>query len=308
MCLPSLSRTIGAKRRGFVLVPALLLGLVFISCAAAFAWFSRLQVKGALREKTALESRSMAQVLTLSLISAFKAARSAYDSPTQFWFKPVFFPAGELGTWGVRLTPLDDKIPLRSLFLPDGNTLRNELRGTWEALWDKLEKRELSGLVLDFMDKDSRPRVGGLEREGHINRPLLDLSEFLLLEEITPGLLHGENGKLGVADYVTLWSGGKVNLNVAPVHVMEILPGLNRIQAENIAAFREKEALKGSDSLRAVPGFPARAAPALMNLAAFGSRYFSIQIEPLDSETGLGVRFAIVFDKTSGAIVWWEEF
>ncbi|MDR2528273.1 MAG: general secretion pathway protein GspK [Synergistaceae bacterium] len=306
MCSPSLSKS---KREGFVLVSALLLGLVFISCAVAFAWFSRLQVKGALRERTTLESRSLARVLAQAVISALRATGSGYDSLTQPWFQPFLFPAEGLGTWGVRLTPLDDKIPMRSIFLPDGNTLRSELREMWTALWEKLEKRELSILVLDFMDRDARPRVGGAEREGHLNRLLLDMSELLLLEEMTPGLLYGEGGKLGVADYATLWSGGQINLNVAPVHVMELLPGLNRTLAENIAAYREREALRGIGSLRAVPGFPTRATPVLRNLAAFGSRYFSITIEPLDAEEmGVNVRFQIVFDKTSGGIVRWEEF
>ena len=306
MCSLSLSRS---KRGGFVLVSALLLGLVFISCAAAFAWFSRLQVKGALQERTVLASRSMARMLAQAVISAIRSTGSSYDSLIQPWFQPFLFPAEGLGTWGVRLTPLDDKIPMRSLFLPDGNTLRSELREVWTTLWEKLEKRELSLLALDFMDRDTRPRVGGVEREEHLNRLLLDMSELLLLEEMTPGLLYGEGGKLGVTDYATLWSGGRINLNVAPVHVMELLPGLNRTLAENIVAYREREALRGIGSLRAVPGFPTRAAPVLMNLVAFGSRYFSIAIEPLDAEeTDINVRFQVIFDKTSGGIVRWEEF
>jgi type II secretory pathway component PulK len=300
-----------SSRRGFILVSVLLLGVVFISCATAFAWFSRLQIKSALREKISLENRSMAQVLTSSIISGLKSnTLVAYDSPRLPWFRPFFFPAGDLGTWVVQITPLDDKIPVRNLFLPDGNTLRNELRKTWEDLWVKLGKRELIYATLDFMDKDQRPRMGGAERKHYINRYPLDMSEFLILEEMTPELLYGsenEHGRqAGLTDYCTLWSGGKINLNVASPQVMAILPGLDGILAAKIEDRREREALKNTADLRSIPGFPPRAMTTLMNLAAFSSQYFAIRIEILE-DTGGGTSFNIVVDKTAGRVARWEE-
>jgi type II secretory pathway component PulK len=293
--------------RGFVLVSVLLLGVVFISCATAFAWFARLQIKSALREKTSLVNRSMAQVLTRSIIAGIKANTAvAYDSPRLEWFKPFFFPADNLGLWVIQVVPLDDKIPIRNLFLPDGTTLRSELRKTWEDLWVKLETRELAYVVLDFIDRDARPRLGGAENETSLNRHLLDMSELLIMESVTPELLYGSSGKLGIVDYCTLWSDGKINLNVAPVHVLEILPGLDKSLAEAIVDYREKNALTGTADLRRIPAFPPRAISSLTNLAAFKSRYFAIKIELLE-DTGGGSAFNIVFDKTAGKVVRWEE-
>ncbi|MDR1979880.1 MAG: general secretion pathway protein GspK [Synergistaceae bacterium] len=302
--MSSVSRS---KRDGFILVSVLLLGVVFISCAASFAWFTRLQIKSVMREKVSLANRSMTQVLTLSIISGIKSNTLVkYDSPLLEWFKPFFFPADDLGMWVVQVVPLDDKIPIRSLFLPDNTTLRNELRKPWEDLWLKLGGRDLVYRVLDFMDKDAKPRMGGAEQEFYINRPLLDLSELLILEEVTPELLYGGAGKPGIADYCTLWGGDKINLNVAPVQVMEILPGLDKTLAEKIADSRENAPLKGTADLRKIPGFPAKTVTALMNLATFSSRYFMIKVELLE-DTGGGSSFNIVFDKTAGAIVRWEE-
>jgi type II secretory pathway component PulK len=295
------------SRRGFVLVSVLLLGVVFISCATSIAWFARLQIKNALREKVSLANRSMAQVLTLSIVAGIKSNTVVkYDSPLLEWFKPFFFPAGDLGLWVVQIVPLDDKIPIRNLFLPDNNTLRNELRKPWEDMWLKLEGRDLVYRVLDFLDTNAKPRMGGAEHESYINRPLLDLSELLILEEVTPELLYGSVGKPGVADYCTLWSGGKINLNVAPVQVMEILPGLDKTLAEKIVDYREREPLRRTSDLRGIPGFPARSTAALMNLADFSSRYFMIKMELLE-DTGGGSSFSVVFDKTSGTVVRWEE-
>ena len=296
-----------SRKSGFILVSVLMLGVVFISCATAFAWFTRLQIKSVLRERLSLENRSMAQVLTVSIISGMKSNTMVdYDSPRLAWFKPFFFPAADLGTWVVQVVPLDDKIPIRNIFLPDNNTLRNELKSTWEDLWEKLKKRDMPNLVLDFMDKNEKARVGGAERESHIDRYPLDMSEFLLLEEMTPEILYGKGESPGFADYCTLWSGGKINLNVAPVHVMEILPGLDRSLAEKIADARQSEALKDTGDLRRIPGFPPKSVTALMNLADYKSRYFAIHIELLE-DSGGGTGFNIIFDKTAGQIVRWEE-
>jgi hypothetical protein len=284
-----------------------MLGAMLITCATAFAWFTRMQIKNATREKISLANRSMAQVLAQAIVKGMKAnTMIKYDSPLLEWFKPFFFPADDLGTWVVQVVPLDDKIPLRNLFLPDGTTLRNELRNTWEDMWGKLEHRELTQIVLDFLDKDVRPRMGGAERETHLNRAPLDMSELLIFEEMTPEILYGTPERNGLADYCTLWSAGKINLNVAPVHVMEILPGMDRPLAEKIEDHRRKKALTGMSDLREIPGFPQRSQAALTNIVDFASRFFMIKIEMLEDNGG-GTSFSVVFDKTSGTVVRWEE-
>jgi len=283
-----------------------MLGVMLVTCATAFAWFARMQIKNATREKISLANRSMAQVLTREIMKGMKANPFKYDSPLLDWFKPFFFPAGDLGIWVVQIFPLDDKIPLRNLFLPDGSTLRNELRNTWEDMWGKLARREFTYLVLDFLDKDTRPRMGGAERETHINRAPLDISELLILEEMTPEILYGTSEKLGVADYCTLWSAGRINLNVAPVHVMEILPGLDRPMAEKIDGYRRQNALTGTDDLRKIPGFTPKSQALLAGIADFTSRYFMIKIEVLE-DSGGGTSFSVIFDKKDEMIVRWEE-
>ena len=111
---------------GFVLVSVLMLGALLISCATAFTWFVRAQVRSVLRERTALTQRSMAHLLADAVVGLIVEAsdRSNADSLRQRWFKPFLFPADDLGLLAVQVTPLDDKLPIRNLFLPDGNTLR----------------------------------------------------------------------------------------------------------------------------------------------------------------------------------------
>ena len=298
----------GPRRRGFVLVSVLMLGTLLISCAAAFSWFVRLQVRSVLQERAALTNRSMAQVMSESIIGAVAqiSEKTQADSLNQKWFKPFLIPADDTGLWAVQVMPLDDRLPIRSLFLPDGNTLRGEIRRPWEEMWDRLKHRELSVLTLDFMDRNDKGRVGGAERETFLNRPPLDISEMLLLEEITPEMLKGEQGRPGLADYCTVWSDGKINLNVAPLHVLELLPGLDTGLAGRVVEHRTEKILRSMSDLQSIPGFSSRASRMLTNLAAFKSRYFSLRIEILDDSPGV-TAFDLIFDRTTRQIVRWEE-
>lgn len=285
-----------------------MLGTVLISCAMAFTWFVRMQVRSVLRERVALTNRSLAQVLALTVVREVSrvTGETEADSPLQVWFSPFLIPTEDLGTWAFRIRPLDDKLPLRNLFLPDGNTQRMELQTLWEDVWTTLGRRELAVPVLDFMDRDNRGRVGGGEREEFLNRVPLDLSELLIMEEITPELLYGGAGVPGLADFCTIWSDGKINLNVAPVQVLRILPGLDSVLANRLVAYRQENLLTSMEDLQGVQGFTAKTSMQLTNLAAFKSRYFALDIQLLDESPG-GTAFSIIFDRTTKKVVRWEE-
>lgn len=292
------------KRKGFVLISVLMLGVLLISCATAFSWFVRQQVKTVSRERVNIAYRSMAQVLVNAMINVLAgfSANLGYDSPTQRWYQPFVLPVEDMGIWAVKITPLDDKIPIRNLFLPDGNTLRREFADTWQKMWEELGHRELEHLVLDFMDTNNKPRVGGVERDEFLNRPLYDMSELLMLShDIDSETLSG------IEDYCTIYSDGRINLNVAPVHVMELLPGLDIGQiAQSIENARKDKPLESLADIQTLPGAGPRTATQLTNIAAFKSRYFHVSIECMtDSEEGKS--FSIIFDRTTRQIVKWEE-
>ncbi len=300
------------KHKGFVLVSVLMLGVLLISCATAFTWFVRMQVRGVFRERDSITKRSMATVAVNAVINILSEMEQHYDydSPTQRWYQPFVAPFGdELGVWVIQITPLDDKIPLRNLFLPDGNTLRHEFDQPLQDMLEKLNHRELEFLLLDFLDKNNRPRVGGVERDEFINRPLNDMSELLILSpDITPEILYGTGTELGIEDYCTIYSDGKINLNFAPVHVMEILPGLSeRGLAERIEQSRKDEPLKSLRDVQSLPGASPRTSTLLTNIACFKSRYFNVKIECLEDSGGGGTSFNIIFDRSTRQIVRWEE-
>ncbi|MBQ7217598.1 MAG: general secretion pathway protein GspK [Synergistaceae bacterium] len=292
------------RRKGFVLISVLMLGTLLISCATAFSWFVRQQVKTVSSERLNLASRSMANVLVNAMINVLAEMSShvGYDSPTQRWYQPFVLPLDDLGVWIVEITPLDDKIPIRNLFLPDGNTLRGELTDIWHTMWENLGHLELEHVVLDFLDKNNRPRVGGVERDEFLNRPPYDMSELLMLStDISPEILAE------IEDYCTVYSDGRINLNVAPVHVMEILPGLDVGGiAARIEQTRKDTPLQTLNDVQNLPGAGPKTATQLTNIVAFKSRYFRVKIDCISDNEG-GHSYIIVFDRTTKQIVRWEE-
>lgn len=298
------------KHKGFVLVSVLMLSVLLISCATAFSWFVRQQSRTIGSERTNITARSMAYVLVTSAMNLLGdlASHIGYDSPTQRWYQPFAVPVEDVGILAVQITPLDDKIPIRSLFLPDGNTMRREFVDVWRTMWEQLNHRELEQLLLDFFDANNRPRVGSVERDDYINRPPYDMSELLIMShDITPDILHGSGGVLGLEDYCTIYSDGRINLNVAPVHVMELLPGLDTGGlAQRIAQARMEQPLETLLDVEKIPGASAKISSRLTNIVTFKSRYFHVRIDTL-TDTGSGVNFSIIFDRTTKQIVRWEE-
>ncbi len=300
-----------SRKRGFVLISVLMLGVLLISCATSFSWFVRMQVRGMRRETLTLSKRTLATVLTNSVMSLLSelSSHTNYDSPVQRWYQPFLFSIPDMGIWAVQITPLDDKIPLRNIFLPDGNTMRRELTEVWREMWNKLRHRELEQLTLDFIDKNNRPRVGSREEKYFINRAPYDISEFLILSnDITRETVYGDDGILGLSDYCTVYSDGKININVAPVHVMELLPGLDTGGlAQSIAEHRTENAIENFQDLQKLPGASARTSTQLTNIVSFKSRYFNIKLQSIIENEEDTSSFSVIFDRTAKKIVRWEE-
>ena len=287
------------SRKAFVLLSVLMLGTLLLAAATALTWFARSMAKSVAGKRAQLEARSLAQVITNSVVNfiAVLGENSEFDAPTQKWYQPVAMNIGDGEFCVVKVTPLDDKIPIRSLFLPDGNTLRNEFKDVWSDMWEKLGKKEIGDIVLDLMDKNDKVRVGSIELEGWLNRPVYDLGELLILSsEITPSMYSQ------LSTYVTLWSDGHINLNTAPIEVLELLPGLDLYSlAERLVAYRADHPLQSVSDIEKLPGASAKTTSRLSNIAAVKSRYLEVKIS-FEAMT-----FRSIIDRTAKNILFWEE-
>ncbi|MBQ7192935.1 MAG: general secretion pathway protein GspK [Synergistaceae bacterium] len=307
-----MKRELSRSREGFILLSVLMLGVVLISTATAFAWFARSQARTVSGQTQELTNRTFAHVLVHSVANVISDIFSDLqsDSLTQKWYQPFVIGSTEFdGVWVVKITPLDDKIPVSQLFLPDGSTMRTELTEVWHQLFEKLGRLELEQILLDFMDSNNKPRVGGAERDDFLNRPLYDISELLMLSgDIDSEVINGYSGKLGIADYCTVYSDGKININVAPVHVIELLPGLDSgTTAQSIVSYREDRSIESLSELQEIPGISAGTLNRSMNVIGFKSRYFDVRLEFLPNASESGSSFSVILDKTDKKIVKWEE-
>ena len=293
---------------GFILVSVMLLCVMLVASATAYAWFARVQVKAAYQDKLAFQARGIAYIMVTEVLKGLKLDTNNFDSPLEPWFQPMLIPLSNYGVANVVLKPLDDKIPLQHLFLPDGTTLRNELKDVWDKMWETMgERSTLPARVLDFIDKDTVPRLGGRDGPDNLNRNLYDISELLAMEEITPEILYGNPPTLGIADYCTLWSDAKININVADPNVLTLIRNMNKNVVDEIVKFRSEKAIASFEDLRQIPSFSQGTIPILMNLIGFTSAYYNLKLELMDESWNSTRYFDIVFQKSDGKILKWEE-
>lgn len=147
--------------------------------------------------------------------------------------------------------------------------------GQWPVLIDSF---------LDWLDADDVPRFDGAETDDYYaqldppyrakNGPLDTVEELLLIRGFTPAILWGGEHEVefgepvavqGVADLLTTYGDGKVNINAASARVLRTLDGVDEIAAGAIIEEREgflredgtQESTpftSGQDLMRRIPG------------------------------------------------------
>lgn len=311
MYLSLLSGSPGKKgRKGFILVSILLVMTLLVAGATGYAWFARNQLKILSSEKFALQSRGIAYAAVLQISKGLQYDDNDFDSYTEPWFQKQFIPIPDLGIVIIDIAPLDDKIPLNELFLPDGATLRTEMDHTWKELWNLYGNPRAGTIILDFIDTNKRPRLGGLEQDFYPNRDLADISELRILGEHLEGVLPPPPMVPRLENLVTIWSSGKINLNVAPYGVLLMIDGINGNAAQEIIEFRQRSPLESMEDLEmSSTSFENSAVPRIVNLVGFKSSYFrvSVQIRSLMDQSVNNYNAILLKESSSCRIVKWEE-
>ena len=131
-----------------------------------------------------------------------------------------------------------------------------------KAFWERLLKQGVFGLtddqvntivhgVKDWLDGDEEVTgVYGAESIAYRskgyqckNGPMLGVEELLLVNGVTPEIFYGEGRREGISNYFTVFGGGEININTAPVPVLMALSHeMTEDIAENMNKFRMDEA------------------------------------------------------------------
>lgn len=152
---------------------------------------------------------------------------NSYDTLDEVWSRPV--PPIDLGEGTIQISVEDEerKININRLVLANGNAPDDQRLAVFRRLLEVLEiDPSLADAVVDWLDNDETPRVGGAESSFYLSRKfpykskndLFDtVEELRLVRGVTPEVF----GKL--RPYITVYSSGKVNINTAPVPVLMAL-------------------------------------------------------------------------------------
>jgi len=175
------------------------------------------------------------------IVLRIDARDNQYDTLDEIWSRaalPITLGDGE-----VRVTLEDEerKIDLNRLMLPNGNAPDDRRLAVFQRLLDTLGiDRAVADAVVDWLDNDENPRVGGAESSYYNGLPnpyrakndLFDtIGELRLVRGVTAEVYEK------LLPFVTVSSSGMVNLNTAPKEVlMSLSAGVDLAEAGPIDA------------------------------------------------------------------------
>lgn len=191
------------------------------------------------------------------------AKSNNFDCLTDFW--ALSQPPYELGDGTISLTIEDEerKINLNNLIGTQGNAPIDQNVAVFRRLLEILGiDPSVADAVLDWLDNDEAPRVGGAESSYYLALPypykskndLFDtVEELRLVRGVTPEVFDK------LRPFVTIYSSGKVNINTAPKEILMALSAgqgetsfgeIDDKMADAIIASRQDKPFRSSVTLR----------------------------------------------------------
>jgi type II secretory pathway component PulK len=110
------------------------------------------------------------------------------------------------------------------------------------------------------------------------------------------------------SDWLTLWSGGKININTAPNEVLRCLdPAMTDTIVQELTSSRAQKVLKSQQDIQSVAGIDADLAYRLTKLVGFKSQYFRVRVV-VDESPGRVSLEAVVARGTNhtSSVVFWR--
>ena len=155
------------------------------------------------------------------------AGDNNYDTLDEIWSRPV--PPIDLGEGTIQIVVEDEerKININRLVLANGNAPDDKRLAVFQRLLQILDiDPSLADAVVDWLDNDDTPRVGGAESSFYLSQkfPYKSKNDFFdtveelrLVRGVTPEVFEK------IRPFITVYSSGKVNINTAPGQVLMAL-------------------------------------------------------------------------------------
>jgi general secretion pathway protein K len=193
---------------------------------------------------------------------------NAYDTLDEIWSRPV--PPIDLGEGTIHIVVEDEerKININRLVLANGNAPDDQRLAVFRRLLEILEiDPSLADAVVDWLDNDETPRVGGAESTFYLSRrfPYKAKNDFFdtveelrLVRGVTPEVFER------IRPFITVYSSGKVNINTAPIQVLMALSAgqdaaeageITEASANEIVEYRKDTPFQKIEEIRNVSPF-----------------------------------------------------
>jgi general secretion pathway protein K len=272
-----------SRQRGIALIIVMISVMVLTVLAAGFAYSMKVETKLARNANNEAElewlGRSGVEYARWVLANSLLDPTQPYDSLDQpwatgsGWLGPTNAPIAEVqnpftlgrGTVHWKIVDLERKFninnsePILQQVLPQALTLMGA---------SPADSTPVVNSILDWIDTDDQPHVEGAETEYYQtlkppytakNGPFDDISELLLIKDMTPEIYYGVSATnyqpsyysqqrdrfgrqttpmptvtVGITDLFTPLSDGRININTASAEVLQLLPGVEPMIAEAI--------------------------------------------------------------------------
>jgi general secretion pathway protein K len=259
------------KVEAFALVSVLVLVSVLSLVALEFSQRSVLHLRTTMNYAQSKKASSYAFGGYQAALSLLMNDTNDYDGPGDVWFGDL--PAVPFGSGIVSVRIEDEQARFNVTKLVTEFGFEDKRRATMlSRLFEELavEPRLVDGLV-DWQDSDDLSLPDGAEAAYYAsrtppsaprNKPMLSAGEILVVRDFDRDLFFlpparrsvtALEGLSALSEYVTVYGDGKLNINTAPVPVMQCLSAdMDRSIAEDIAKRREKEPFGKIEDLKEV--------------------------------------------------------
>jgi len=261
-------------KKGVALIVTLWVLLILSTMATSFAYRMRLGIRATAYQRDSFKALALAQAGVERAIAELKNELETDTSSEQSWQKghQMTLAGGKVA---YNIVDEESKVCINSL-------LEDEKKGS-NAL-EMLKKlpgvdSELGASIMDWIDEPSAThREGGAESDYYLSLPgpypckdgpLDTVEELLLVKGMTPYIFYGEdlndNGTLqkaedengdgelrvGIKDLVTVYTGGRININTATAVALQAGFGLGTDLIDYIVSYRESHGpLRNSEEVQ----------------------------------------------------------
>jgi len=334
-------RSVNNNRKGKILgdqsgvALVLAVGIVALLTVVAleFQRFNVLQVALASNFESSIEALGIARSgiqVALSLLDE-DAQENTSDSFFDAWGNleesiedvKSLFPDAE---WELKVTPVNAWLNINKLvdekgkFVAAQKDLWLRILGSGDLLIGDAEPEDILNSIKDWIDPDDEPTGFGAEEDYYLglpepyhckNAPLTTVDELLMIKGITPELFYGDKEHIGLRQIVAVYGSGKINLNVAPPHLIKVLsPEIDEDMVDELIRFREdishRDDLNNPGWYKNVPGWGTLKLP--QELITVTSEYFKVK-SVAKVRYSTKVTEAIVHrTKSAIKIIYWQTF